>query len=281
MKRIFQLGLIAVFALLLSACEITVTFDPFPNAAQVSATTSPTDSQTVTLAANESEVFEVLLDSSVQSNQALYFELDTLDVEMVVYTSDGTALASSTSDSVFELGTRATSSAVVASQLTSEELTPQIVTPRSCRGTCVIRNANASKFYLRLTNPTSTDRSFELFLYSEAYGDGYEPANDTESGGVGMSTGDVEEGAIEDLGDQDYWLMNDSGDLFFDASAQRPSVLELRLQVYESDGTPVGSPQEPGGGAIRVFAGDTVKVFELDNDAAGPADTSLYFLELQ
>lgn len=287
--RTLLIAVFTAFAMLLSACEFTVVpgnggGDPFPNAETVNATTNPLAGQSDSLGPNDAVVYEVRLGSSVRANQAMYFEVDTDALDLILYSSSGAVLASSSSSDLFETGLRALSTlsstvpstpAAMGSESTG---TQSIGTAPTCRGSCIIRDANASTFYLEVQNPTGSTITFDAYLFSERYADEYEPENDSRNGAVTLTSGDPDSGAIEHLRDVDWWRMASNGSLQFSAITSPGIDLEMRL--YNASGAFVES-YSPGGPSIAVFADETVEIHEVGNDAAGVAAQSQYSLELQ
>lgn len=272
----FALGL----AVVLSACQFSVSIDPFPDAVEVPANTDPSiPARQVTLAGNESVVFEVLLDSSVRAQQAIYFELDTNDVDLVLFSTGGGALASSSSSDVFLRGTTAVSAASVEDANVRAEA---ITIEKFCRGTCIARNANANVFYIQLINQAAASRTFNMYLFGAGYTDEYEFENDVADGAVVIPKGSTETGALERIGDSDWWRVTTGGTIDFLDSGIRPGMLEMRMQIYNTDGeTPIPNQlYAPNQTNINIFAGEYIKVFELDDDAAGPSESSKYSLTL-
>lgn len=271
------------FALLLTACEITVspgTPPPDPDyvrsAESLGAGESPT-ANFIQVPGNESVIVEVALGSAAQSDEAIYFEVDGGgDAEILQYSSGGSILASSASADVFVQGTAALSSAGATAAVA-----PQIVTVQSCLGPCIIDSADRSTFFLEVFNTSSVNQTFDLFLYTQAFGDEHDPGNDSMSTAVGLGGGasNTDEGAIETIGDRDFWAIQESGDLFFDEVASVSPSLDLRLRLIDEDGFTVGTFQ-PGTGAIEALAGDTAIVFENGDDAAAVSGASRYFLEI-
>lgn len=272
------------FALLLTGCEISVVGGtPLPqpdvtySAQSLGAGESPT-ARSIEVPGGDSIIVEVTLGSAAQADEAIYFEVDGGgDAEILQYSAGGATLASSASPDVFLRGTAALSSAGAATAVE-----PQIVTVQSCLGPCIIDDADGSTFFLEVFNNAAFTQNFDLYLYTQAYADEYDPGNDSASTAVGLGGGasNTDEGAIETIGDQDYWAIQASGDLFFDAMTPLPPGLDLRLRLVASNGVVVGTFQ-PGTGAITVLDGDTAIVFENGNDGAAVSGSSVYFLEIQ
>lgn len=279
--------LLAAAALLLAGCRVSVPDDgnggggpDVTVAAEPLGTGESPTARSLQVPGNGSLLVEVTLSSTAQANQAIYFELGTeQNVEMVLLDSSGNALASSTSAAIFRTGTQALGAS--ASGVAPGGLEPQVVTTELCRGACIIRNANRSLFYLRVDNVSSTSRTIDLYVYTKSYADEYEFDNNTLSGatGLGGTQETFNSGAIESLGDEDYWEILEPGSLFFDAVQDRPADLELRLDLFDAQGTFVET-YAPGA-TISALDGDVAIVYEAGNDAAGVSGSSQYFLEIQ
>lgn len=268
MRTIWTLGAAALLALVLAACTVTIEpTDPFPGATPVTAVDDPNAAvASSSVAANDSEVYVVTVPAGVISgDDLLFFEIDEPALGIVVYSSAGSAIASSNSEEFFVRGAAAVS--------LLEPAGIGITVP--CRGPCVLLPAAAGTYYVEIVNDSGSNRNFDLYIFGDDFVDEDEPANDSSASALPVSAGGVGQGAIETLGDNDYYSMSSSGNLEFTAPG---SPLDLRAEVSDSGG--VVATLQPGDPAFAVFAGDIVRVYEAGGDAAGPSATSNYTLSL-
>jgi hypothetical protein len=247
-----------------SAYDLTVAeSDPFPGAEQVSAGTDPNsaaDSDSV--AGNGSKVYDVTVSGGAASSDLLYLELDTESASLVVYNSAGTAIASSADASGFIAGGS-------ASVLGTAGIDVAVI----CRGSCVILEASAGSYFVEVNNQTGGTLNFDLYAFGDPFQDDNEPSNDLPATAPTLGTGD--EGAIETLGDEDWFIVNTGGLVRFEST----SDLDLRATVSKANGDPIASLSP--GQATTVLATDRVRVYEIGGDAAGPAGESGYSLAIE
>ncbi|MEX2536726.1 MAG: hypothetical protein WD273_14110 [Trueperaceae bacterium] len=218
---------------------------------------------------NSSVVYEMRLSSSNLDDQAVYFELDT-DLDLYVYNENGSLFATSSGPEFFGSGDVGLQS-LVPSSTGFEPLA--VRASLICRGSCVIRDANSSLFYVRIGNPTSSQRAYSLFAYTDQYEDVGEFENDTPSGAVTLQVGE-ETGAIESIGDVDYYSPAVTGQLRFATSA----TVNIQAVVIDSNSRRIDVPlDEP----FEVFPSDLIEVTVLNDDEAAVSANSLYFLTLE
>lgn len=276
--RTWILGAIAV-AMVLTGCTITVSV-PFPppdaDPTSISAVVSEsaTSAGDFSFQSGETRWFEVNLTDTAQNQEAFFFELNTAtSVELTLFSSGGAALASTTQAEAFFAGT----TGLAAESVAADGVSRAAVTAADiCAGACVIRNASSATFYARVTN-TGSARSITVYAYARNYYDSEETANDSEANAVPLAVGSSDSGAIERIGDVDYWEIQNDGDLTFSEYSGAPEI-ERRVLVIFGSGTE--GPYTEADSPITVFAGDIVAVYEAGNDAAGPAGFSGYTLQL-
>lgn len=254
MKRFtLHLSLFAVLTLLLAAC-VTAGEDPL----------APVG--TYRLAPGEHVDVPITADTDLP---LLYIELDK-DIELVVSDSSMATLAVARSASYFarDFGI-----------MTASLIEPQIVVPSNCRGSCVILDQGTSSVYwATITNDTGASVNVSLYAFGDHHADEYEPRNDT----IGQNTPvfdvfDYESGAIETLGDVDYWRVVGSGKFSFTVPNQEISLV---VTVVNSDYTtaPGGGPYTSGA-EIFAEAGEFLEVRAEFYDRAGVSANSAYYLE--
>jgi hypothetical protein len=270
------LSLIVAFAslILVAGCTVSVgdgggDANPFPGAQEVGVNTEPnTAVVSGTLAPDEDVLYEALLDSSELERQAVYFELNTA-LDLYVYASTGDLYGTSSSGAFFAAGTAGLQSMTVP----SDGIRPAIVSPQTCRGSCIIHDANSQRFFVGIVNRSGTSQSYSLYAYAGAYQDSGEFENDTTTGAVALGDGD--EGAIEHIGDTDYYDVTQGGNLIFDTSA---TVNVTATIIDGNTGRRIKmTPAEP----IEVFTNDLIEVTVPGGDEAAVASNSLYFLSYQ
>lgn len=275
MKRITSSIALGLLALTLTACSVTVVFDPPTE--PVSATSpsaNPTAVASGTLSAGSTAWYDVSVSSQrAAEGDVVYLEVDagrdaTTDAGDVlrvrVYTSSGSVTATSDSPDGFASGSVAPTAAA--------GLEPQAISVTyGCFGSCVILPAQAGNYIVRVTNLSSSSVSYDFYAYMNDEQDTGENVNDG-SPGVGLSSFDS--GAIETIGDEDYYEILAGGQLFFDSA----SALDLRADVIE--GSTVVATLQPGDPSFRVVTGDEVVVYALSGQAGAPA-ASNYSLEIQ
>lgn len=255
MKRFtLHLSLFAVLTLLLAAC-VTAGEDPM----------APVG--TYRLAPGEHVDVPITSDTDLP---LLYIELDR-DIDLVVSDASSTTLAVARSASYFARN---------FGLLTASLVEPQIVVPSNCRGSCVILDQGTSSLYwAEITNNTGETITVSLYAFGDLHADENEPHNDS----IGQNTPDFdvlvdyESGAIETLGDVDYWRVLGSG--YFSFTVPNPEI-SLVLTVVNSDYTtaPSGGPFTTGA-EVFVEAGEFLEIRAEFNDHAAVSANSTYYLE--
>ena len=153
----------------------------------------------------------------------------------------------------------------------AEELEPAtIATNVVCRGPCVLFDPGSGKFYLRVVNTGSTGLVADLYLYGSDLADTNEPGNDSRGGAPALADGAF--GAIELLGDVDYWLAPAGANVTVEPVR---GAIALEATVYDACGLPVAGPY-PGGQTFRVFSGEAVRVRATQERAAAPGRSGYY-----
>lgn len=206
------------------------------------------------------------------NGEALYFELNqAIDLELMGASeaaAERPTLASSSSSAFFATGKEGLQS----SRAVVQAITPQV----TCRGACIIQDAAKSEYLLRITNPGTEVVTFELYVFIEDYQDPGEPQNN-----ITASASVIEEetsGAIERLGDVDYFVSNTTGTLQFNSS----SALLLRAAVLDiDDSATVLETLQPGESFELPDDGAYVRVYVEGNNRAAASAQSRYTLEVR
>ena len=198
-------------ATLISACEVTVTPDPFVGAPVVNASAEgdqPPSLASDTVTANAPVYYQVNVPDAL-SDPLLYVEAtaegdSTLTV--TVYGNDKTALATSNNKAWFS--PPSPSIAGTTAGAASDVLPQAIAVNAVCLGPCVITDNTEATFYVRVSTSSPTPVTFNLYAYDKAYADSTEPANN-DCGSLSASaiivTPDPQGyvGALETLSDVD------------------------------------------------------------------------------
>lgn len=227
--------------------------------------------ETVSLDSLESQAFAVEVPQEVVDAGLLYVELDRL-VDLEVMTSGwGTVTFSSSSFDYFGSGTQGLSPTGAGAPA------PQsIVSTVTCDGSCVLLEpANAGTVYVRVTNRGPV-ANVSLFAYGDQHGDPNEPANDSLATATPFN-GLTDEGAIETVGDVDYWHFEEGNFVTFDLTVEG---IPLEAWIVDGNGDPVEDGAGPyhGGEDIQLFAGEYLRVWSQEPWQAASSARSTYYL---
>lgn len=278
LRRSLRLAGVALGIFALAACEISVGPVPFtPNlegtfTARVQ--TSPTVLRSnVPIAQGETLYFRINIPDGVRD--LLYAEVGGTDLRVGWLTTTGATLAVSESRAYFAGSVDALGTADAG----DTQVAPHAIdVPFVCLGPCAAIAPKASgHYYLAVRNLSGGSNSFDLFAYTMF-------ANDTEDRGansndtIGTATqfgaGDDLVGAIELLGDRDWYeyVGNSDRTLTFTVADGSASVgLRLRFE---------GQVNSLPGGATGVLLrpGNRFEVYS-SLGRAGPAGTARYIVQ--
>lgn len=222
----------------------------------------------VTLPANSNGLWDVIVPAGV-SGDVLYLEVQNAESIQV---RRGANIYYSTDASTFR---RLTGSASALAGTDAARVSPglgaqAIAVGRVCQGPCVLL-PNAGGATLTVHNPGSAARQVTIRLSAEAFNDLNEP-NDQQTAATLLAAG-TDGGAIELVGDVDWFEVTQDGTLTFDTSP----ALDLRAIVYDQAGARLNnlSPGVP----MQVEAGYRVDV-RARAPEAGPSGASAYYLTL-
>lgn len=210
------------------------------------------------------------------SDEAALFVYLNRDLPLYLYSGSGSLFATSRSSTYFAAGQGGLALAASGGGGTADALEPQVVETQTCPGSCIIAdNPGSGNVFVRVHNPTSSTRSFTLWAIVTDFADENETAA-TRSQPV--SVFGTEEGAIETIDDEDYFIVEDDGELFLDYFDNEGTGLDLVAEVipFGSD-TPIDTIS--AGESTIVEWSDTVIVYATNPRAAVSAN-STYFLEL-
>ncbi|MFA5550572.1 MAG: hypothetical protein WDA03_03045 [Trueperaceae bacterium] len=263
------LSLATVAALVLSACTITVEpGGPPPERVDDTVTAANNPNIAVgsySIPAGSSRLIRI----EIATGQPLvYIELNR-DLRLEVLNASRTRIASSSSASFFGAGSAGLTAVDGASLLEPQGITTNV----TCDGSCVIlRRGSHTHVFARITNNSGSSVNVNLFAFGDVLMDDTEPQNDARNTAPTLNVNAITSGAIETLGDQDWWVANANAFMIFDAPN---TALGLTLYVFN------GNVQEEGpitnGQTFDVFAGEHVLVVS-EADRAGPSGTSTYFI---
>ena len=272
MRRYLLTATSALAVLALAACNTgggPGVPQPPPDTVDVTASLDPDQPlDTVQLGGGESQVYRVAVPQDVVDAGLLYVELDR-QVDLEVMTSNyGAVTFSSASEAYFGSGSQGLAGA--------SALEPAAVEiPVTCRGSCVlIEPANAGQLYVRVTNEGSAT-NVSLFVFGEQHRDGFEPDNDDPAGAPPFSLQDA--GAIETVGDVDYWYFGQDTSVLFDVVELG---IPLEAEIVDEDGVPVQDSGGPyfDGEEILLFAGEYLRVWSVEPWQAASSARSAYYL---
>ena len=215
------------------------------------------------IAPGDEKLFLVNVSSdTAAAGSALYLELN-VPLDLTVLDDDRSVYATSSSADFFAAGTAG---------LSNEGLAPQTISNvRKCRGSCVIQDASAGNQYVKVENTSGDTVAYTLYAYVVNYSDDNEAVNDTA--GTAVTLGDFDNGALESLGDSDYYVAGKPGTLSFGST----SWVNARVDVT-IDGKV--TTLQPGDTFPRLFANDSIRVYAVDDDTAAAASVSKYVLEI-
>ena len=204
--------------------------------------------ETVSLDSLESQAFAVEVPQEVVDAGLLYVELDRL-VDLEVMTSGwGTVTFSSSSFDYFGSGTQG--------------LSP----------------TGAGTVYVRVTNRGPV-ANVSLFAYGDQHMDEYEPENDETATAPTFGAIDSDSGAIETVGDVDYWYFPDGGTVSFDVVDEgigvEADIVDAGGQVVQDSGGPYHDGEE-----VLLFAGEYLRVWAQEPWQAASSARSAYYLDI-
>lgn len=145
---------------------------------------------------------------------------------------------------------------------------------QECGGSCVIVESDASFARVTITNTTGSSLTFDLFAYVDDLKDTNEPGNDSLAGAVPLGAGEFDSGAIELVGDVDYYMATDDAQVTFVGAIN----IDVIATVRNAADAIVGGPYLPGT-PISVLSGQYIRV-EAASDVAAVAGGSTYSLTL-
>ncbi|MBX3143069.1 MAG: hypothetical protein KF813_04885 [Trueperaceae bacterium] len=259
---------------LLVSCVIIVEPNPWPPSGAVNVSTgSDGEAQAPRTLANNEHVY-YRLSNTGGSSGVVYVELNngSTDFDLEVLSSgSGTVRYSSSSRFVFGSGASALGLSAAG------ELDQQaIVTSVTCRGACVIIPAGefGSTMYAKVTNRSGSSQSVGVYFFKDVYKDSGEPANDSTSAPF-LNLGD-DFGAIETVGDVDYFNVLHDGNVTFNYINASGNNLAIRAEIRDALQNLVGTISP--GQSFVLEAGDRIMVRADGSTFAGVSSSSGYRL---
>lgn len=149
---------------------------------------------------------------------------------------------------------------------------------QACLGPCIAVESIRTIETLQVINRSSITRRLTLYVFEDSFEDLNEPENDLIPDVPALLPGeDVDSGAIEVIGDWDYYDVSEYG--FFELTV--PSGAPIMAEVVGPDGTTVFDTVSAGERA-EVFADEFVRVRSVNDAYAGPPnpDAALYYVSL-
>jgi hypothetical protein len=276
LRHPWRLFAVSLVVLLLAACQVTVqppVFDP-PIEATLSAqdTTSPQPrASNVTVQAGQTLYFRVNVPTA---RDLLYGEAVGSGLRVRWLTTAGSTLAVSESERYFAGSVGALGAAAGEAMARPSAIDVQF----NCDGPCVAIVPTASSYYLSVHNTTNGTRSFDLYAYTFAANDLNDrgtASNQTAATATPITTTGTESGAIETIGDRDWFVYTGASGRILEFSVFDPDLgLLLRFQ----DGTELTGT--PGDATSNLFTNDRFEVFSATG-RAGPSGAAGYFIEIR
>jgi hypothetical protein len=273
----WRLAAVSTFALLLTACQVTVgpptIFDP-PIAATVTAqdTTGPEALRSgVPLQPGATLYYRVDVETP---RDLLYGEAVGTGLRVRWLTTGGTTLAVSESPTYFagSVSDLAFAGAEADAGVEPSALGVEYV----CLGPCAAIAPTASSYLLSVQNTTNSTRTFDLFAYTFAANDLNDRGaadNQTRANATPISI-ETETGAIELVGDRDWFRYTGPAGQIIQFDVFNPA-LGLRLRF--DDGTTLTGAT--GSRTTTLQVGDHFQVFSAQG-RAGPSGTSGYTIQI-
>jgi hypothetical protein len=281
LRHTWRLTAASLVALLLAACQVTVqppVFDP-PIAGSHTAqdTTAPTALRSnVSIAPGETLFYRI---QAGAARDLLYGEAVGSGLRVRWRNASGTSLAVSESPAYFAGTVSALEAAAEAAALDPASIDVQF----SCEGPCVAVAPTASVYYLSVLNTTNITRSFDLYAYTFAANDLNDRganSNQTPATAVPFSGTGTLSGAIELIGDQDWFAYTGSVSRVLEFTVLDPR-LDLRLRFEPRPGFPdTELTGAPGDRTTNLIPGDRFQVYSAQG-RAGPSGTSGYFIDVR
>ncbi len=281
LARATGLALLLMAAIVLVGCRPPEVIAPPEDSIPVQATTDPAEAvRTVTIPANDEVVFDLIVPAgSAGSYDVFYVEIDAnLPLELRRSSNYGLLVASSSGPGFFASGSGALSTSSAEAEESAAAgagqaaIEPEAIgVSRVCGGSCVIRPIG-DNLHARVRNTSGTSREVTLYFFVDVFQDEFEPENDSRPGAPPLGADD--QGAIELIGDTDFWLAPSRREVLL---TQAAGALPVRAVVVNHNGVAV-SELYSSGDSFEVCEGFYVRVAAAVSNRAAAPGTSLYTL---
>lgn len=147
------------------------------------------------------------------------------------------------------------------------------VDPAPCRGSCIVLPADNDTYYFQVSGAV-VPTTYSVYVYGAPFVDLNEPANDSEIMTPPYFLGEEDSGAIETIGDVDWWIVGsaDSSGAPIEFLATGELDLELFVRDIEGERGPY-----PSATVVQVMPGDMLRVESATDRAARGAAGYYYF----
>ena len=249
-RRLSSFAALAALALVLAACQVTVTPGPTPPAQpDYDFTANATFGDpvgSIVLPEGASRTIDIAVPSALRSStQRLVVEIDDLGtyrLDMVMYESNRTTPYASTSGGAFFApGLSGIGAGFLELPAGTRDVSTSGIRPLPlCFGPCIARTATDSVVRVRVTNAVgSGSLTLSVYAYVDAFLDIDEPANESVATADMVDSGNGAAGVVELLGDRDYVWFPTAGTIAFRertvGSAQYDFEANLRLRIVNAD----------------------------------------------
>lgn len=257
-------------ALILSACSVPVFIGAMTDETVSSSTYtgdnlgSATVADSASLGAGEERVYRVNVSST--SQPALYVYLDA-DLELYLYGSSGSLIATSSSADFFAAGYAGLASTAGSASVSPSGIGAFLVCPGSC---AIVESDADSHYYVRVVNETSGTVGFDLYAVTR----GFEDTSEATSGREVVSTSVDGEGALETLGDEDEYVLDNSGTLALSGSEAGGLIYEAEISDPFGD-NPTRTIR--AGQSTSVLIDEVVRVYSVNGPVRASASANSYY----
>lgn len=248
MRRLGLVGAVLLLVGALAACQITITYSPPTSYTTIPAQGSPSSTPTATdtLAGHETVDYRV---SMAAVTDALFHAEADGPVTILIMDSGGRPLVSSSTSAFFQSGLSALSVASLSGSGSGSPRTSAITFTDTCSGPCAQVAVSDSYYYVEVTNTSASSASVDLYFYGAPYGDQFETSNNSWTTTTATLNTTGNNGAIETIGDVDYWYVSVSGTWDFSATS---SSIKPAVYIVDSSGNRRYGP---------YFSGDTIQAY--------------------
>ena len=276
LRRSLRLAVVALAIFALAACEISIgpiTFPPVLTGTETAQVTTEPTALRSNVEIVQGETLYYRINMADGARDLLYGEVVGTGLRVSWMSTTGTTLAVSQSPAFFAGSVGALTGAAIDA---ADAVAPRAIdVPFVCLGPCaVIAPTAAGTYYLAVRNISNGTRSFNLFAYTMFANDLEDrgsASNDTMATATPFGAGDAPIGAIELLGDRDWFRYTGSDRLLTFTVTDGSEQVGLRLR-FETGGLVLRS-----GESAVVRNDDLVEVYSVLG-RAGPAGSAGYIV---